>query len=174
MLCLHGKPTGEIKTKKGTLLTCQQPSTCHFSCSEDQKYLHGRAVECFLRMNQDRPLCCMGEDGTRNYAKMKVDTVTALGRPFFVCSKEDDPCNYFAWGDKRIIPRPVCKHGKPSQLVKVNKERPTKERKSYFACGEPVENRCRFFKWYKEESEDLAETTRRILNTHSMLSFAGI
>ena len=174
MFCLHGKPTSIINTEKGTLLTCQQPSTCHFSCPEDQKYLHTRAVQCFRRMYQDRPQCCMSEDGTRNYAKMKVDTVTNLGRPFFVCSKEDDPCNYFAWGDKRIIPCPVCKHGKPTRLVKVKKERSAKEGKFYFACDESVENRCDFFKWFKEEPEDLVETTRRILNKHSMLSFAGI
>ena len=45
MLCLHSKPAGKIKNEKGfTLWVCQQPSTCHFSCSEDQKYLYGGAV----------------------------------------------------------------------------------------------------------------------------------
>ena len=171
MLCLHGKPTGKIKTEKGTLLTCQQPSTCHFSCSEDQKYLYSRAVECFLRTNQDRPLCCMGEGTSRNYAKMKADTVTSLGRPFFVCSKKDDPCNYFAWGDKHIIPRPVCKHGKPSQLFTVKNEGPNKDRK-FFGCDEQKENKCNFFKWFREEPEDLAEITRRILYKHAIFSFA--
>ena len=170
MLCLHGKPTGKIETEKGTLLTCQQSSTCHFSCPEDQKYLYSRAVEYFLRTNQDRPLCCMGEGTSRNYAKMKADTVTYLGRPFFVCSKKFDPCNYFAWGDKRIIPRPVCEHGKPSRLLKVKNEGPNKDRK-FFACDQDVEKPMSFFEWFKE---DLAEATRRVLNKHAILSFPGI
>ena len=142
MLCLHGKPTGKVKTEKGTLWTCQQPSTCHFSCSEDQEYLYSRAVERFLRMNQARPLCCMGEGTSRNYAKMKVDVVTSLARPFFVCSKKDDPCNYFAWGDKHIIPRPVCKHGKPCNLEKNDQEG------YFFCCPEPKEKACNFFIWF--------------------------
>ena len=166
MFCLHGKPTGKIKIEKDTLLVCQQPSTCHFSCSEDQKYLHTRAVQCFLRTKQDRPLCCMSEDGTRNYAKIKVDTTTALGRPFFVCSKKSDPCNYFVWGDKRITPRPVCEHGKPAQLLKVQNEGPNKDRK-FFACDQNVQNRCHFFEWVKE---DLDEVIRRVLSKHAIFS----
>ena len=142
MLCLHGKPTGKIKTEKGTLWTFQQPSTCHFSCSEDQKYLYSRAVERFLRTNQARPLYCMGEGTSRNYARMKADVVTSLARPFFVCSKKDDPCNYFAWGNKHIIPRPVCKHGKPCNLEKNDQER------YFFCCHEPKEKDCNFFIWF--------------------------
>ena len=147
MLCLHNKPTGKIKTEKGTLWVCQQPSTCHFSCSEDQKYLYSRAVERFLRTNQAQPLCCMGEGTSRNYAKMKVDVVTSLARPFFVCSKKDDPCKYFAWGDEVITRRPLCKHGKPCNLEKIDKEGPNQER-YFFCCHEPKEKDCNFFIWY--------------------------
>ena len=98
MFCLHDKPTGKINTNNGVLRVCMQPSTCHFSCSEDQKYLYTGGVEDFLNTGQSRPLCCMGEDGVRNYATMKV--VTGIGkenftRPFFVCSKINDPCSYF-------------------------------------------------------------------------------
>ena len=164
MLCLHGKPTGTIKTEKGTLLVCQQPSTCHFSCSEGRGYLYGRAVECFLRTNQDRPLCCMGEDGTRNYAKMETGTGSNLGRPMFVCSKKSDPCNYFAWGDKRIVPRPVCEHGKPAQLLGVKNKGPYKGRK-FYACYQDGQNKCHFFEWVKE---DLDDAIRRVLYKHSI------
>ena len=144
MLCLHDSFG---KTEKGTFWHCKQPSTCHFFCSEDQKYLYSRAVERFLSTNQARPLCCMGEDGVRNYAKMKADVVTSLGRPFFVCPKKDDPCNYFAWGDEQIIKRPLCKHGKPCNLEKIDKEGPNQER-YFFCCHEPKEKACNFFIWY--------------------------
>ena len=158
MLCLHGKPTGKIKTEKGlTLWVCQQPSTCHFSCSEDEKYLYSGAVEDFLSTSQPRPLCCMGE-GMRNYAKMKVVTdmgKESFGRPFFVCSKKDqsDQCNYFEWGDQRIVETPLCKHGKPSRMLKVKKEGPNKDR-SFFCCREREENRCKFFKWIVGDAEE--------------------
>ena len=157
MLCLHGKPTGKIKNEKGlTLWVCQQPSTCHFSCSEDQKYLYGGAVEDFLNTAQPRPLCCMGEDYVRNYAKMKVVTdmsKESFARPFFVCSKKNDQCNYFEWGDQRIIETPLCKHGKPSRMLKVKKEGPNKDR-SFFCCREREENRCKFFKWIGGDAEE--------------------
>ena len=145
MLCLHNKPAGKIKTEKGTLWVCQQPSTCHFSCSEDQKYLYRGAVERFLGGGQSRPLCCMGEDGVRNHAKMKVVTdmeKESFPRPFFVCSKEDDPCNYFAWGDECIVSRPLCKHGKPCRQ-EINDQW-----RSFFCCDEPKEKKCNCFIWF--------------------------
>ena len=157
MLCLHAKPTGKINTKNGTLWVCMQPSTCHFSCSEDQKYLYAGAVEDFLNTGQSRPLCCMGEDGTRNYAKMKV--VTDIGkenftRPFFVCSKVIDPCSYFEWGDQKIPETPLCEHQKPSRLFTVKKEGRNKDR-SFFCCRErDDEKRCKFFKWTEDVEED--------------------
>ena len=89
ILCLHGEPAGTSTTKNGTLWVCQQPSLCHFSCSEAKKHLYNRAVKRFLRTNQARPKCCgiapdcgasktgfgrRGPSPERNYAKMKVDT----------------------------------------------------------------------------------------------------
>ena len=156
MLCLHAKPAGKINTKNGSSWVCVQPSTCHFSCSEDQKYLYTGAVEDFLSTGQSRPLCCMGEDNVRNYAKMKV--VTDMGkesftRPFFVCSKEVDPCSYFEWGDQKILETPLCKHQQPSRMFTVKKEGPNKDR-SFFCCRERDENRCKFFKWVNEDVEE--------------------
>ena len=173
MLCLHGKPTGKINTKNGASWVCVQPSTCHFSCSEDKKHLYTPAVERFLSTNQPRPKCCgvapeaskIGLVGDirspyfgrrepspdRNYAKMKVVTVTKKGdslvRPFFVCSKEDGPCNYFAWGDECIVKRPLCKHGKPCELHTVNKEGPNYCR-SFFCCPKPKNEDCKFSVWF--------------------------
>ena len=130
--------------------------TCHFSCSEDQKYLYGGAVEDFLSTGQTRPLCCMGENYVRNYAKMKVVTDMEkenFARPFFVCSKKDDPCSYFEWGDQEIVETPLCKHQWPSRMLKVKKEGPNKDR-SFFCCREPAEHRCKFFKWVDDDVEE--------------------
>ena len=159
MLCLHGEPVGTSTTVNGTFWFCKQPSTCHLLCSEDNAFLYDKAVKEFLATNQPRPMCCSVEDVNpkqfddsvayeRNYAKMKVVTdmeKASFGRPFFVCSKENG-CKYFEWGDERIIAKPLCKHGKPSKLLKVKKEGPNKDR-NFFCCREPRETSCKFFKW---------------------------
>ena len=145
-------------------------------CSEDQAYLYGKAVKEFLATKQSQPRCCKIEDGNpkqasdgsvlceRNYAVMRVvrDMEKAsFGRPFFVCSKENDKCNYFAWGDERIIEKPLRKHGKPCRLQKVKKEGPNKDR-NFLCCAEPKEKSCKFFKWFntprpREHVEDPLE-----------------
>ena len=148
-------------------------------CSEDQAHLYDKAVKEFLATKQDRPKCCavkipgqrtvrtLVNDGgnveipevavVRNYAKMKVVTdmeKESFGRPFFVCSKEKDRCDYFAWGDQIIVERPLCKHGNPSLLMTVKKEGPNKGRK-FFRCAEQKkENDCDFFEWFRGEPED--------------------
>ena len=156
IFCLHAKPAGKIKTKNGTSWVCQQPSTCHFSCPDEQEYLYGGAVDDFLSTEQPRPLCCMGENYVRNYAKMKVVTDMEkenFARPFFVCSKKDDPCSYFEWGDQKIVETPLCKHQYPSRMLKVKKEGPNKDR-SFFCCREREEKRCKFFKWADDDVEE--------------------
>ena len=144
-------------------------SPCHFKCSEDEAELYGKAVKKFLTTKQARPKCCAVKrflmkdgveipevTGVRNYAKMKVVTdmeKESFGRPFFVCSKRKERCNYFAWGDKIIVERPLCEHGNPSQLLTVKKEGPNKDRK-FFGCAEQKENRCDFLEWFRGEPED--------------------
>ena len=76
-----------------------------------------------------------------------------FARPFFVCSKKDDPCSYFEWGDQRIVETPLCKHQWPSRMLKVKKEGPNKDR-SFFCCREPAEKRCKFFKWADDDVEE--------------------
>ena len=156
VLCLHSQPAGKIKTKNGISWVCQQPSTCHFSCPDEQEYLYSSAVEEFLSTGQPRPLCCMGENYVRNYAKLKVVTdmeKESFARPFFVCSKKDDPCSYFEWGDQKIVETPLCKHQWPSRMQKVKKEGPNKGR-SFFCCREREENRCKFFRWADNNDEE--------------------
>ena len=89
----------------------------------------------------------------RNYAKMRVVTDVEddyFGRPFFVCSKKHKPCNYFAWGDISIIPRPLCEHEKPCDIQKEWKEGPNKGR-YFFSCAE--RSSCKFFKWLETEDQ---------------------
>ena len=146
MLCLHGKEATKSTTENGTFWFCNQPEKCHFSCSDEQTYIYDAAIKEFLTTKQSVPKCCSGE------AKMKVvtDKKQNFGRPFFVCPirKQNQQCNYFAWGDQTIVERPLCEHGKPSLLLTVKKQCPNKDRK-FFACGEQKENQ-----WLKEEPED--------------------
>ena len=84
----------------------------------------------------------------RRYAKMKVVTDTekeSFGRPFFVCPAKRNPCNYFEWGDQEIVETPLCEHRWPSQMLKVKKEGPNKDRS--------FENRCMFFKWANDDEK---------------------
>ena len=174
MLCLHGEEAGTSTTKNGTFWYCKQPSKCHFMCSEDQVHLYDKAVKEFLATKQDRPKCCaakiqgqrtMVNDGDnveipevavqRNYAKMKVVTdmeKESYGRPFFVCSKENERCDYFAWGDEIIVERPLCKHGNPSRLNVVKKG--LNKGRKFLGCAEQRENQCNFFEWFRGEPED--------------------
>ena len=79
---------------------------------------------------------------------------------FFVCSKENDPCNYFAWGDQAINPRPLCEHGEPCHIQKEWKEGPNKGR-YFFSCAKPsCRAPCKFFKWMETEDErEIVEDT---------------
>ena len=113
-ICLCRKPVAGIFTKNGLCSFC---SFCHFFCTKEDEFICDQAVKKFLATKQPQPLCCM--DVVRRHAKMKVVTDVekeSFGRPFFVCSKENDPCNYFAWGDQAIIPRPLCEHGEPCHI----------------------------------------------------------
>ena len=163
MLCLHGEPAGTSTTKNGTFWYCKQfDSSCGFMCSEDRASLYDKAVKKFLATKQARPKCCAREKPDecnveipkvaveRNYAKMKVVTDKeneSFGRPFFVCSKENDRCSYFEWGDECLVKRPLCKHGKPCELHTVEKEGPNYCR-SFFRCLRPKNEDCKFFIWF--------------------------
>ena len=167
MLCLHGEKALCIENLKNgkKFWSCKRISDpCHFKCTKDQVDLYDKAVKEFLATKQDRPKCCAitsttHENGVaeipvvigRQYAKMNVVTdmeKESFGRPFFVCSKRHDPCNYFAWGDQIIIESPLCKHGNPSRLFRVKKEGPNKNR-CFFTCSEKNQAmKCKFFKWF--------------------------
>ena len=134
MLCLHGKEAIKSTTENGTFWFCNQTKKCHFICSEEQGPLYQKGVKAFLDTHQGQPRCCdnkipcvkvLTDDdkyielpagyctsgrSTRRYAKMKVVTDmknTDFGRPFFVCSKKYNRCNYFEWGDQKILEKPL-------------------------------------------------------------------
>ena len=175
MLCLHGeKCRGEFSIN-GLSWYCSQPSTCHFKCSEEEEFIYNQVVKKFLATKQPPPKCCVKIAGSyprsmedlmldprgetpevaRNYAKMKVVSDKEnhnLGRPYFVCPKRRNKCNYFVWGDQIIVEKPLCNHGKPSKLTTVKKEGSNKGRK-FFCCAERKENSCKFSQWFKDQEE---------------------
>ena len=78
-------------------------------------------------------------DAERHYAKFRVYTGKErhtwwsaykkdIGRPFFTCGNGTDRnprgCGYFEWGDKSIVTRPLCDHGKPCRVDGRPGERP--------------------------------------------------
>ena len=154
MICLHGKPAVITTTDKGTFWFCREPSSCHFICREEHAFLYEIAIKEFLATKQARPACCAIAHETsaeRRYARIRVvrDTKKAsFGRPFFTCSKEKDKCRYFEWGNEIIVPKPLCKHGKPCTVQKVKKEGPNQGR-SFLCCAEPIKESCKFFKWFE-------------------------
>ena len=75
--------------KNGTLRVCQQPFSCHFSCSEDKKHLYSRPVERFLSTNQPRPKCCSVAPEAS-----KIDLVTAIRSPYFGRREPSPDRNY--------------------------------------------------------------------------------
>ena len=163
MLCLHGEPAGSTTTENGTFWYCKQPSICHFAYYDDDKHkdLYCEGVKTFLATNQELPKCCAVNktsvnDETpnvveRNNAKLCVyvnEKKESFGRPFFMCSKVVDKCNYYVWGDEKIIKYPLCEHGKPCRLMSVKRGR------MLFDCNEPWEKRCMFRQWFTGEPED--------------------
>ena len=164
MLCLHGKKTGATITQNaGAFRWCGQHPSCHFICPEDEAWIYDRAVKKFLATKQDLPMCCgvtPEASAERNYARFGVvrDVTKAnFGRPFFMCSKRNNSCDYFEWGDKTIIAKPLCHHGKPCKLREVKKEGPNQGR-SFLSCPEWGEKKCKFFRWFEttcsRESDD--------------------
>ena len=130
MICLHGEPAALSTTENGTFWYCNQPSSCHFVCSEDHAYLYAKVVNKFLAAKEDRSKRCGVKpeaSDKRNYDKTRADRdmeKANFGEPFFTCSKESGGCDCYEGGDEK----PLCKHGKPCRLSKVKKEGPNQDR----------------------------------------------
>ena len=166
MLCLLGKLAASSTTKNGSFWFCGEHPGCHFICSEEEGYLYDKAIQAFLATKQERPKCCAVNKTSeeRNYAKIRVVNdlqKASFGRPFFTCSKKDERCEYFEWGDEIIIPKPLCKHGKPSKLRKVKKEG-SNQGCTFLCCPERVEESCKFFRWI-----DVPKTLNHIVSKNT-------
>ena len=152
-ICLCRKRACGLFTENGLCAVCDW---CHFFCTEEDQFIYDQAVKKFLATKQPHPLCCMTGGLVRTKAKMEAITDPKddnFGRPYFVCSKEDDPCLYFEWGDEAIAPRPVCEHGKPCHKRKERKEGPNKGRYFFTCIYNPWGKSCEFFKWVEAEDE---------------------
>ena len=155
-ICLCRKRACGLFTENGLCTVCDW---CHFFCTEEDQFIYDQAVKKFLATKQPQPFCCMTGDLVRTRTQLRVNTDPEspyFGRPFFVCSKKIDPCRYFAWGDKAIVPSPLCEHGKPCRKEREWRDGPNKGR-YFFSCAEPAsypdQGRCKFFKWMEAEDE---------------------
>ena len=153
MLCLHGKEAIGTTTQNGNFWICGQYPKCQFICTEEEGPLYEKGIQAFLAVNQILPKCCVLEysDDPQecNYAKIcvvKDPQKKSYGRPFFKCSKKNDRCNYFEWGDETIIEKPLCVHGKRCNMWKVKKEGPNHGR-TFFTCPERKGKQCKSFSW---------------------------
>ena len=111
--------------------------------------LYEKAFTAFNKTNQAPPMCC-----DNNVAKFRVvldEKKDNYGRPFFVCSKHTDRCEYFEWGDKAIVQRPRCYHNETSKKRRVRKPGPNKGR-LFFSCPRQRDDvaQCAFFQWEDE------------------------
>ena len=130
---------------------CNQNPTCHFICSEDEGYLFETGIMAFDRTNQPQPKCC-----GNNLAKLRVvkDMLKQnYGRPFFVCSKDTNHCNYFEWADEIILSKPPCYHNEPCISWTVKKEGSNKGKKFFRCSRKQDDGKCKFFQWAVEEEE---------------------
>ncbi len=152
MQCLHKLPAGTSETGNGLFWFCNQKPTCNFICSEDEGYLFEMGIIAFGKTNQPQPKCC-----GNNLAKLRIvkDILKQnYGRPFFVCSKDGDRCNYFEWADEIILPKPPCYHNETCVSWTVKKEGSNKGKK-FFCCPRKQDNgKCKFFQWATEEEEE--------------------
>ena len=158
MECLHKLPASTAQTENGEFWFCEQKPSCHFICSKDEGYIYENAMTAFHETEQPQPVCC-----DNNIAKLRVvkDIMKDnYGRPFFVCSKNRDKCEYFEWGDKIILQRPRCYHNDVSKRRCVRQCGPNKGR-PFFCCPRKYddENKCKFFQWEDETPPPTKEET---------------
>ncbi len=157
MQCLHKLPAGTSETENGLFWFCNQKPTCNFICSEDEGYLYEMGIIAFERTKQPQPNCCGNNPAKLHMVKdmMKQN----YGRPFFVCSKDDNRCSYFEWADETILPKPYCFHNETCKSWTVKKEG-ANSGKRFFSCpqGRDSDERCKFLQWAIVEEENDKDT----------------
>jgi hypothetical protein len=137
-------------------MDCPHKSPVNKDKNEDEnidksidRELYEKAFTAFNKANHSPPVCC-----DNNVAKFRVvldSEKDNYGRPYFVCSKHTDRCEYFEWGDKVILQRPRCYHNETSKKRRVMKPGPNKGR-LFFSCPRQYNDvaQCTFFQWEDE------------------------
>ncbi len=152
MRCLHKLPARASETENGLFWFCNQKPTCNFICSEDEGYLYEMGIIAFERTKQPQPYCC-----GNNPAKLRVvkDIMKQnYGRPFFVCPKETERCEYFGWGDETILPKPYCFHSETRKSLIVKKGANTGKRFLKYPRRQDDTKRRKFLRWVIGKEED--------------------
>jgi hypothetical protein len=113
---------------------------------EIDRELYNKAFTAFKEANDAAPICC--DNNTAQFRVALKKNRDNYGRPYFVCSKDKDGCDYFEWGDKAITPRPRCYHNETSAKRRVRKQGPNKGR-FFFSCPRHFRDvtQCDFFQW---------------------------
>ncbi len=152
MQCLRKLPAVASETGNGLFWFCNQNPSCLFICSEDEERLYEEAINAYHKTGQPQPKCC--GDNLAKLCVVKDMLKQNYGRPFFVCSKDANRCEYFEWADEIILPKPSCYHNEPCKSWTVKKEGSNKG-KVFFRCPR-TENggRCKFFQWAPEKEND--------------------
>ena len=150
MECLHGTPATVSTTKNGTFWFCGNKPSCHFFCPEKERNIFEMALASFQASGCHQPVCHVHQ----KLAKMRVVKNNANGnggRPFFVCSDQENPCSFWQWGDVVESPKPLCSHGLTSRVRKVKKDGPNQAR-LFYCCPNDQANSCGFFEWKPVEN----------------------
>ena len=100
------------------------------------------ALASFQASGCPQPVCHVHQ----KLAEMRVVKNNANGnggRPFFVCSTQENPCSFCQWGDVVESPKPLCSHGLTSCVRKVKKDGPNQAR-LFYCCPNYQANRVPF------------------------------
>ena len=119
--------------------------------------IRNHAVAAFHESGCLHPVCPTHQ----RYAKLcvvKDKMKQSYGRPFFVCSERENPCEFWKWGDIFESPRPLCFHGLVCCERKVKKDGPNQNR-LFYCC--PKVDACNFFAWKQQQP--------RVVNTGIVL-----
>ena len=90
------------------------------------------------------------------------------GRPFFVCSDQENPCSFWQWEDVVESPKPLCSHGLTSRVRKVKKDGPD-QACLFYCCPNNQANSCGFFGWKPVENLQRAYKTVCLFSSPSGL-----
>jgi hypothetical protein len=131
----------QLTTNRGTFWFCGQKRSCEFFCRDEDCYIFTNAVENFRKSGPQYPVCPTHQKLAK-LRTVKDKMKQNYGRPFFVCSKRENPCKFCEWGDVYKNPRPICQRGMVCCERKVKKDGRNQNR-LFYCC--PKDDACGFF-----------------------------